>query len=222
MNQHPGTLGRKIGMTQIFGDDGMVQRVTVIEARAYVVGKRTMEKDGYSALVVGLEERKEQHTNKPLAGHYRKLGVNPKRHVKEFRMPPESVAEYNIGQKIELDKVFEPGQRVDVRATSRGRGFSGVMRRYNFSGQVASHGTHEYFRHGGSIGTNMTPGRVLKGVKMPGQHGNKTRTVLNLEVVQVLADQDLILVKGGVPGSRNGIVVVRGAVKKMGGRPSAK
>jgi large subunit ribosomal protein L3 len=222
MNQHPGTLGRKLGMTQYFDDDGMIRRVTVIEAPAVVVGKRTMEKDGYSALIVGLDERKEKHTNKPTAGFYKKAGVSPKHYLKEFRLAPETVAEYEVGQKIELDKVFEVGQIIDVRAKSRGHGFSGVVRRYNFKGQITTHGTHEYRRHGGSIGTNMTPGRTLKGVKMPGQYGNKEISVLNLKIVKIIPDQDLLLVFGGVPGSRNGIVVVRGAVKKMGGRPKAK
>ncbi len=222
MNQHPGTLGRKLGMTQYFDDDGMIRRVTVIEAAAVVVGKRTMEKDGYSALIVGLDERKEKHINKPMAGFYKKAGVSPKHYLKEFRLSPETVAEYEIGQKIELDKVFEVGQIIDVRAKSRGHGFSGVVRRYNFKGQITTHGTHEYRRHGGSIGTNMTPGRTLKGVKMPGQYGNKECSVLNLKIVKIIPDQDLLLVFGGVPGARNGIVVVRGAVKKMGGRPKAK
>lgn len=222
MNQYPGTLGRKLGMTQLFDETGIVRRVTVIEAAAYVVGKRTVEKDGYSALIVGLGERKEKHTSKPLGGFYKKAGVSPKRHVKEFRLPEQEVAQYEVGAKIELDKVFEVGQLVDVRAKSRGRGFSGVVRRHNFGGQVATHGTHEYRRNGGSIGTNMTPGRTLKGVKMPGQYGNTNCCVLNQKVVRIIPDQDLLLVLGGVPGSRNHVVVVQGAVKKFGGRPKAK
>jgi large subunit ribosomal protein L3 len=222
MNQHPGTIGRKLGMTQFFDDNGIVQRVTVIEASAVVVGKRTLDKDRYSALIVGLDERKPKHTNKPLGGFFKKAGVTPKRILKEFRLPADVVAQYEIGQKLELDKVFEVGQFIDVRAKSRGHGFSGVMRRYNFKGQVNTHGTHEYRRHGGSIGTNLTPGRTLKGVKMPGQYGNKQCSVLNLKVAKIIPEQDLLLVHGGVPGSRNGIVVIRGAVKKMGGHPKAK
>ena len=143
MNKHPGTLGYKLGMTQVFDEDGKVARVTVIEAAAQVVGKRTIEKDGYSALIVGLGERKEKHTNKPLAGFYKKAGVSPKRHVREFRMDEEAVANYEIGQKIELDKIFQVGQYVDVQAKSKGRGFSGVMRRHNFHGQTKTHGTHD-------------------------------------------------------------------------------
>jgi len=222
MNQHPGTLGRKLGMTQYFDDNSVLHRVTVIEAAAYVVGKRTMEVDGYSALIVGLDERKEKHMSKPLAGFFKKAGVDPKRIVKELRMPAEVVAEYEIGNKIELDKVFEVGQIVDVRAKTRGRGFSGVVRRHNFKGQITTHGTHEYRRHGGSIGTNMTPGRTLKGVKMPGQYGNKECSMLNLKVARIIPEEDLLLLRGGVPSARNGVVVIRGAVKKMGGRPKAK
>ncbi len=222
MNQHPGTLGRKLGMTQYFEEDGTKRRVTVIEAAAFVVGKRTMETDGYSALIVGLGERKEKHTNKPMGGFYKKAGVTPKHHLKEFRLPAQVVAEYEIGAKIELDKVFEVGQIIDVRAKSRGCGFSGVVRRYGFKGQITTHGTHEYRRHGGSIGTNMTPGRTRKGVKMPGQYGNKQISVLNVKVARIIPEEDLLLVDGGVPGAANGIVVVRGAIKKMGGRPKAK
>jgi len=222
MNQHPGTLGRKLGMTQYFDEANVLHRVTVIEAAAVVVGKRTIEVDGYSALIVGLDERKEKHTNKPLAGFYKKANVTPKRHLKEFRMSPELVAGYEVGNKIELDQVFEVGQHIDVRAKSRGRGFSGVMRRHNFKGSITTHGTHEYRRHGGSIGTNMTPGRTLKGVKMPGQYGNKQCSMLNLKVAKIIPEQDLLLIEGPVPGARNGLVVVRGAVKKMGGRPRAK
>ena len=219
MNQHPGTLGRKLGMTQYYDENNVLQRVTVIEADAFVVGKRTLDIDGYSALIVGLGERKEKHTSKPLAGFYKKANVTPKRYLREFRLPPETVAQYEIGEKIALDRVFQVGQFVDVRAKTRGRGFSGVVRRHNFKGQISTHGTHEYRRHGGSIGTNMTPGRTLKGMKMPGQHGNKQCSVLNQKIARIIPEQDLLLVAGGVPGSRNGIVVVRGAVKKMGGRP---
>jgi len=222
MNQHPGTLGRKLGMTQYFDDNNVLHRVTVIEAAAFVVGKRTLEVDGYSALIVGLDERTVKHTNKPLAGFFEKAGMTPKRHLKEFRLPADVVASYEVGAKLELDQVFEVGQIIDVRAKTRGRGFSGVVRRHNFRGQISTHGTHEYRRHGGSIGTNMTPGRTLKGVKMPGQYGNKECSVLNLKVARIIPEQDLLLVSGAVPGARNGLVVVRGAVKKMGGRPKAK
>lgn len=217
MNQHPGVIGRKLGMTQVFGEDGTVTPCTVIESEAIVVGKRTVEKDGYSALIVGLGERPERRANKPLAGFYKKSGGTPKALVRELRCTPEHAGSLEVGQKVELDKVFEEGQFVDVQSLTRGRGFTGVMRRYNFKGNRMTHGTHEYRRHGGSIGTRMTPGRVKPGHKMPGQYGNETVSILNQKIVKVVAEQNLVLVGGGVPGARGGLVFVRGAIKKRGG-----
>lgn len=215
MNTKPGIYGKKLGCTQLFDDAGIVHRVTVIETGpATVVGKRTEEKDGYSALIIGLGERKEKHTNKPLAGVYKKAGVAAQEVLKELRAPADFVAGYEVGQTIALDGIFEAGQFVDVRGVSRGRGFSGVMRRHNFRGMGRSHGTHEYQRHGGSIGTNMTPGRTLPNVKMAGQHGNKTATVQNLTVFRVDSEKNLLLIEGGVPGAKNGLVLVRHAAKK--------
>jgi len=222
MNQNPGVIGRKIGMTQIFLEDGSVVPCTVIESAVTVVGKRTVEKDGYDAIIVGSGERKEKHTTKALAGAFKKANVEPKRTLRELRCSAEYAASVEVGSAIKVDAVFQEGQFVDVQGTSKGRGFTGVMRRHNFAGNVQTHGTHEYRRHGGSIGTNMTPGRVRLGMKMPGQHGNKTRSVLSQKIVRIIADQNLILVHGGVPGSRNGLVFVRGAVKKkLGGNPKA-
>ena len=221
MNQNTGTIGRKLGMTQIFNPNGTVDRVTLIEAAAVIVGKRTMAKDGYSALILGLGERLERHTNQPLAGMYKKANMTPKRELRELRVSEEFAAGFEVGQKLGLDKVFEVGQFVDVQGTTVGRGFSGVMRRHHFKGAGSTHGTHEYKRHGGAIGTNMTPGRTLPGVGMPGQHGNKLRTTLNQRIVRILADQDILMVLGAVPGTHKGLVFVRGAVKKNGGRPKA-
>lgn len=219
MNKFPGILGRKIGMSQVVSEDGVVTPVTVIEAKATVVGKRTQEKHGYDALVLGFGERKAKHTSKPEAGQFAKAGVKPALVTREFRCDAEFAAKYEVGGEVKPEDVFEAGQLVDVRGVSRGRGFTGVMRRHNFSGAATnSHGTHEYFRHGGSIGTNMTPGRVLPGRKMPGQYGNETVSVLNQKVVSVLADKGLVLLHGGVPGARNGLVELRGAVKKRGGK----
>lgn len=214
MNKNPGILGTKLGMTQIFDDKGEVVRVSVVKAGCVVIGKRTQEKDGYDALVVGLGERKEKHTNKPLAGFYKKAGQAPKKIVRELRLAADEVAKYEIGEKIAVDKVFEVGQFVDAQSRTRGRGFTGVVRRWSFAGFVSSHGTHEYFRHGGSIGTNMTPGRTLPGLKMPGHYGDETVSMLNLKVAKLLPEEDLILVEGGIPGSTNSTVVLRGAVKK--------
>lgn len=217
MNQHPGVVGRKIGMTQIFEEDGTVVPCTVVQANPVVVGKRTKEKDGYDALMLGIEPAHERHTNKPQAGFFKKASVDPMRVVREFRCDPEFVAKFEVGQKLTLDQVFQAGQFVDVQGVSRGRGFTGVMRRHNFKGAVATHGAHEYKRHGGSIGTNMTPGRVLPGRKMPGQYGNKTCSVLSQRVVKILPEDNLILIRGGIPGSRNGLVLVRGASRRAGG-----
>lgn len=214
MNEQPGVIGRKLGMTQVVEDDGEVTVCTVIEASPVVVAKRTQEKDGYDALVLGHGERKEKHTSKPLAGMYKKAGVAPKRVLREFRCTAEYAAKYEIGQTVKLEDVFTDVKFVDVRGVSKGKGFAGVMKRHNFSGAKASHGVHEYKRHGGSIGTNMTPGHVLPGRRMPGQLGNKTSSVLSLRVVKVVAEEGLILVRGGVPGATNAVVEVRGAVKK--------
>ena len=221
MNQFPGVIGRKLGMTQIFLEDGSVVPCTVIESNVIVVGKRTQEKDGYDAIIVGSGERKEKHTSKALAGAFKKAGVEPKRTLRELRCSAEFAASVEVGAALKVDALFQEGQFVDVQGTTKGRGFTGVMRRHHFAGNVRTHGTHEYRRHGGSIGTNMTPGRVKKGMKMPGQHGNKTRSVLSQKIVKVVAEQNLLLIHGGVPGSRNGLVFVRGAVKKRGGLPKA-
>ncbi|MDI1481077.1 50S ribosomal protein L3 [Polyangium sp. y55x31] len=221
MNKNLGILGKKIGMTQIFDEKGEVLRCSVVQAGGVVIGKRTVEKDGYSALIVGLGERKEKHTKKPLLGTYRKTQQTPKRVVRELRVSAEDAAKFEVGQKIGVDQVFEVGQIVDAQGTSRGRGFTGVVRRWNFAGAVQTHGTHEYRRHGGSIGTNMTPGRTLPGLKMPGHYGAETVSALNLKIAKLIPEEDLVLIEGAVPGARNGIVLVRGAVKKKNGGKKA-
>ncbi len=217
MNKHPGILGKKLGYTQLFDDKGEVLRCTVVQSGAVVIGKRTQEKDGYDALIVGLGERKEKHTNKPLRGTYTKANQTPKRIVRELRGTADWVAKFEAGQVLPLNDIFQVGQFVDAQGVTRGRGFTGVMRRWNFAGNVQTHGTHEYRRHGGSIGTNMTPGRTLPGLKMGGQYGNETVTTHNLKIAKIIAEDNLILIEGAVPGPRNGIVMVRGAVKKHGG-----
>jgi len=217
MNEHPGVIGRKLGMTQVFNEDGTVTTCTVIEAKPVVVGKRTEEKDGYTALILGLDDQLERRVGKPMAGVFKKAGVTPKRKLREFRCTTEVADKFELGAEVPLADVFSPGQLVDVRGVSRGRGFTGVMRRHNFAGSTRTHGSHEVKRHGGSIGMNMTPGRVFKGKKMAGQHGNKTVSVLNQPVVKVIPEENLVLIRGAIPGSRNGYVEVRGAVKKSGG-----
>ena len=214
MNIQPGIFGRKLGSTQLFEPDGTVTRVTVIEAGpVVVVGKRTVEKDGYVALILGLEERKERHTTKPLAGYFKKANVAPKRMVKELRCDAEFAGKWEVGATLKLDEIFQVGMKVDARGTTRGRGFTGVVRRWGFAGGVQTHGTHEYRRHGGSIGTNMTPGRTLPNLRMGGQYGNETVSILNLKVARVDAEKHQLMLEGGVPGSKNGFVLVRQAVK---------
>ncbi|MBW2528467.1 MAG: 50S ribosomal protein L3 [Deltaproteobacteria bacterium] len=221
MNQHPGILGKKLGMTQLFLEDGTVQACTVVQGGCVVVDKRTPERDGYSALVVGLGERKDKHASKAVIESFKKRGQTPKRHVQELRCSAEYAAGFEIGAEIRVEDVFEAGQRVDVQARSKGSGFTGVMKRHNFSGAKKSHGAHETQRHAGSIGMATTPGRVLKGHKMAGQRGNKTLSVLNLKVAQVVPEKQLVLIEGGVPGAPQGVVRVRGAVKKGGGKPKS-
>ena len=219
MNTSAGVYGRKVGCTQIFLDDGSVQRVTVIQAGpVMVIGKKTQERDGYTALLLGFEEKKEKHTNKPALGTFKKLGTTPKRVLKELRCTPDFAAKYEPGQVLKIDEIFQVGQKVDARGSTRGRGFTGVVRRWAFAGFSRTHGTHEYRRHGGSIGTNMTPGRTLPNMKMPGQYGDETTSVLNIKVARIDAEKHLIMLEGGVPGSKNGLVLVRHAVKTPKGK----
>ena len=222
MNTNVGLIGKKLGNTQIFNADGTVARVTAIQVGPVrVLGKRTLEKDGYSALIVGFGEKREKLLTKAELGYFKKIGQPPARKVKELRLSPELVAGYEPGQVLKPSEHFKEGQKVDVQSKTRGRGFSGVMRRWNFRGSAKdTHGTHEYKRHGGSIGTNMTPGRTFLNLKMPGQYGNEVTTILNLVVAKVLDEENIILVEGGVPGSKNSDVVVRGAVKTK--KPKAK
>ena len=216
MNTNPGLIGTKLGNTQIFLDDGEVRRVTAIKAGpCVVVGKRTPDKDGYAALQLGYGSRREKLVNKPDAGNFKKAGVDAPRIVREFRVDESLLQRFDVGQTLGASDIFHDGQFVDVSGTSKGRGFTGVMKRHNFAGAgTVGHGTHEYKRHGGSIGMNMTPGRTLRGQKMAGQHGNKKATILNLRIVRVLSEENIVLVDGGVPGPRNGLLTVKGAVKK--------
>ena len=216
MNTNLGLIGKKLGCTQIFNEDGTVLGVTVIEVGpCVVVGKRTVEKDGYSALQLGFGGKRQKLVNKPLEGFVKKQGLEATpRVIREFRVADDIVAKYEVGQQIRPGEVFEVGQLVDVSGTSKGRGFTGVMKRHNFKGSATgSHGTHEYQRHGGSIGQNMTPGRTFPGMGMPGRHGGRKSTILGLEVARVLDDDNLVLVRGGVPGPRHGVVTIRAAVK---------
>jgi large subunit ribosomal protein L3 len=214
MNTKPGIIGKKLGMTQLYKEDGTVQRVTVIDTSSLtVVGKRTKEKDGYVAVVFGLTDAKEKHLTKAQQGSFKKASVTAKRELKELRCEEDFAAKFEVGGTVNLADLFQPGQIVDTQGTTRGRGFSGVVRRWSFAGFVQTHGTHEYRRHGGSIGTNMTPGRTLPNIKMPGQYGSETVSVLNLKVARVDAEKNLLMIEGGIPGAANGLVVVRHGVK---------
>ncbi|MEI8259816.1 MAG: 50S ribosomal protein L3 [Deltaproteobacteria bacterium] len=228
MNTLPGILGKKLGCTQIFNDDGSVTRVTVVEAGpCTVVRKRTMERDGYTALQLSFGLRREKTVNKPNRGYFEKNGVKTTTVTKkgkevpmlpsvlrELRLSAEDLAKFEVGQILNASDVLKEGQFIDVCGITRGFGFQGVFKRHNFKGFVRTHGTHEYKRHGGSIGTNMTPGRTMPGKKMPGQKGNARHTTLNLKVAKIVQDQNLVLITGSIPGARNSTVVVRGAVKR--------
>lgn len=210
-----GLIGKKLGMGQIFGENGNSIPVTVVQAGpCFVVQKKTVETDGYNAIQIGFEEiKKASRVNKPRTGHFKKAEVPPMARLKEFRMDSEEIAGLETGAEIAVG-IFEPGDYVDVTGVSIGKGFAGVMKRHGFAGAPASHGTHEAFRHGGSIGQNTTPGRTLRGKKMPGHMGARKVTVQSLKVVEVRGDTNILMLNGAVPGPRNGYVILKRAVKK--------
>jgi large subunit ribosomal protein L3 len=206
-------LCRKIGTTQIFAENGECIPVTVLEAGPNtVVQKKTIERDGYSALQLGFGRRRPSRTTKAQAGHFRKANVPPAQHLQECRVDGAEAEGHAVGSEIRCD-LFAAGQRIDVIGTSKGRGTAGVVKRHKFTMKHNTHGTHENRRHTGSIGANTYPGRVIKGLRMAGRMGNERVTQLNLEVVRVDAEKNLLFVRGAIPGSRNGIVSVRRAVK---------
>ena len=205
-------IGKKIGMTQIFDETGKVTPVTVIEAGpCVVVQKKTMETDGYEAVQMGYGDLKPYRVNKPMKGHFAKGDVAPKKHLKEFRM--DDCAALNVGDIIKAD-VFEAGDYVDVSGISKGKGFAGVIKRYNSHRLKETHGTGPVARQSGSMGACSTPSRIFKGKKMPGQMGAEKVTVQNLTVVKIDAENNLIAVKGAIPGPKKGIVTVINSVKK--------
>jgi large subunit ribosomal protein L3 len=210
-----GLIAKKLGMTQLFAEDGTLIPVTVMQAGpCRVVQKKSDESDGYNSFQVGFDElKKADRANKPLSGHFKKASVAPMKRLREFRVSQEELGSYDVGSDVPVD-IFKPGDFVDVSGVSIGKGFAGVMKRHNFAGAPAGHGTHEFFRHGGSIGQNMTPGRTLKGMKMPGHMGARRVTVQSLKVVEVRGDTNLIMIRGAVPGPKNGYVIIRKAVKK--------
>ncbi|NLY48302.1 MAG: 50S ribosomal protein L3 [Clostridiales bacterium] len=203
-------LTTKIGMTQVFNENGALIPVTVLQAGpVYVTQIKTKENDGYNAIQVAFGDIRESLVNKPLKGHFAKAGVKCKRYLREFRV--DNVDEYQVGQEIKAD-VFEPGDRVDATARSKGKGFQGAIKRHGLQRGPMKHGS-KYHRHAGSNGPATSPGRVFKGKKMPGQMGNVRVTIKNLEVVRVDADKNLILVKGAVPGPKKSLVILKKSVK---------
>lgn len=203
-------IGKKIGMTQIFNEEGKIVPVTVVEAGpCVVVQKKTIEKDGYEAIQVGFGDIREKLVNSPKKGHFAKAGVSLRRTLKEFKL--EDVSGYEVGQEILAD-IFAAGDKIDVSGVSKGKGFQGVIKRWNAQRGPMSHGS-KFKRAVGSMGASSDPSRTFKNKKMPGHMGAVNTTVLNLEVVKVIAEKNLILIKGGIPGPNKGTVVIRNTVK---------
>jgi large subunit ribosomal protein L3 len=206
-----GLLGTKLGMTQVWDENNKLIPVTVVQADSNVITQlRNAEVDGYVAVQIGYGQIDPRKVTKPLAGHFEKAGVTPRRHVVELRTA--DAAEYELGQELSVE-VFEAGQKIDVVGTTKGKGFAGVMKRHGFHGVGASHGAHKNHRKPGSIGGASTPSRVFKGMKMAGRMGAVRHTTLNLTVHGVDAEKSLLLIKGAVPGARGQVVFVRTAVK---------
>ena len=206
-----GIIGKKIGMTQIFDEKGNVIPVTVIEAGPCVVAqKKTAEKDGYDAVQLGFSDVKEKHLNKAEKGHFEKAGVTMKKHLKEFRL--DDCSAINVGDVITAD-TFAAGDKVDVTGMTKGRGYTGCVKRWNQHILRMTHGTGPIHRQPGSMGANSTPSRIFKNKHMPGQYGNEQVTVQNLKVVKIDSEKNLIAVKGAIPGAKDGIVFIRDSVK---------
>ena len=205
-----GIIGKKIGMTQIFLENGEVIPVTIIEAGPCpVVQKKTTETDGYDAVQLGFEEVAERKVTQPIKGHFKKANITLKRHLKEFRL--EDAANYNVGDEIKAD-IFAAGDKIDVTGTSKGHGYTGAIKRWNLSMLGQTHGIGPIHRQSGSMGV-IDPARIFKNKKMAGQWGNEQVTILNLDVVKVDTEKNIIAVKGAIPGARGGIVFIRNTVK---------
>jgi len=202
-----GILGKKLGMTQYFDEKGKALPVTVIQAGpCVIVQKKNEDKDGYKAIQLGFGEIKDSKVKKPLKGHFNKAGVEPKRYLKEIRINGESEMQGDVGDQVSVD-IFSEGEKVDVTGKSKGKGFSGVMKRWNFSGGPKTHGSH-FKRAPGSLGASADPARVFKGKKLPGRKGGEKVTLSNLEVVRVDPERDLILIKGSVPGAKKSLLTI--------------
>jgi large subunit ribosomal protein L3 len=208
-----GLIGKKVGMTQVFDGDGNMVPVTVIDVSScIVVNKRTAETDKYTAVTLGFGEAKEKSLTKAQIGSFKKAGATARKYLKEFRLDTEELAKFNVGDAVKPD-MFTKGQLVDVTGITKGRGTQGVVKRWKFRGFGQTHGTHEYRKHPGAVGQRKTPGRVYPNKKMPGHYGVEQVTTQNLTVVDVIADKNLLLVKGGIAGHNDAVVIVKPAIK---------
>ncbi len=217
MPYRTGVLGKKLGMTSVFTASGDRAGVTAIQAGpCVVVDKITPDKHGYAAVKLGFGEKPMRIAKKAEIGVFKKAGLTPHRFVREIRVEAADLDKYEVGKPVALSEVFKSMSYIDVTGTSKGKGFQGVMKRHHMPGFRATHGTHEFFRHGGSIGCRLTPGKVHKGKRMGGQMGNVRCTVQNLILVDIDNEDNVLFVRGSVPGARNGMVIVRNAKKKTG------
>jgi large subunit ribosomal protein L3 len=208
-------MGEKLGMTQIFSDESHAIPVTVIKAGPVkVVQIKRPDKDGYAAVQIAFKELAVKHSNRPTNGHFAKAGLGPHKHVLEVRV--DDPDEFEIGQEITVADILEAGTKADVTGITKGKGFAGVMERHGFKGQGASHGAHKIHRAPGAIGACATPARVFKGKRLPGRTGGERRTVQSLDIVEVDADRNLVMLRGAVPGPKGAVVVIREAVKSRG------
>lgn len=205
-----GLIGKKLGMTQVFADDGDLVPVTVIQTGpCTIVQKKTRQTDGYAALQLGFGHQKTQRVSKPVLGHTQKSGKGPFAVLREFRV--DDVEDFEVGSEVTVDQIFRQGDMVNVIGRTKGRGYAGVMKRHGMGGFPKSHGTHEYFRHGGSIGNSAYPGKIFKGKRMAGQYGNDRMKALHLKVIDVRSDENLLFVCGSVPGAKGQLVLVEKA-----------
>jgi large subunit ribosomal protein L3 len=212
-----GLIGRKLGMTQIFHEDGTALGCTALAIGPCVVtAQRTKEKHGYSAVQLGFEEKALRLLKRPQAGYFKKAGIEKAPAVlREVRLDAADAGKYEVGKVLKAEEIFKSGDVVDVVGVTKGKGYQGVMKRHKMAGDSMTHGTHEFFRHGGSIGCRLTPGRVHKGKRMSGLMGNVKQTASDLVIVSVLGDKGVVLVKGAVPGPANGLVLLKGSTKDV-------
>lgn len=212
-----GLLGKKLGMSQVFNEQGNRVGVTVVHAgKCVVLGKRTPDKHGYAAVQIGYGEKPLRLCTKPELGQVSKLNVAPPRFIRELRLDAAQLAQFEVGKTVPLSAVFKPGTFVDVVGTTKGKGYQGVIKRHHMGASRNTHGTHEFFRHGGSIGCRLTPGRVHKGKRMTGHMGDDRRTVESVALMEVRDEEGLLLLRGSVPGGKNALVVVKNSTKRTG------